>query len=157
MLAFDIETTGLKPESCEVTCICACDTDAGVALTIIPPLGQPVEPFFALLDCAERLCAFNGVRFDLPFLQARSQLSMLYSSHPRQLSMLYSSHPRQLTNTAGKIWALQRACGGLGAQACRPIRGELPGVRQGLLAQRSACSQRGTPVFARPTLRPTCA
>ena len=37
--------------------------------------GDTPEAFFALLDGADRLCAFNGARFDLPFLQARYNLA----------------------------------------------------------------------------------
>lgn len=69
MLAFDIETTSLEPAPGRVTCICACDPDAGVELTILTAVGEDPEPFFQLLDDAERICAFNGARFDIPFLQ----------------------------------------------------------------------------------------
>jgi len=73
MLAFDLETTGLDPEVDDVTCACAYDPDAGVDLTFFfqGGDGDTPEAFFALLDGAPRLCAFNGARFDLPFLQAR--------------------------------------------------------------------------------------
>lgn len=73
MLAFDLETSGLDPEVDEVTCACAYDPDAGVDLTFYfrGGAGDTPEAFFALLDQSPRLCAFNGARFDLPFLQAR--------------------------------------------------------------------------------------
>lgn len=87
VLAFDIETTGLDPERCEVTCACAYD-GAGVERTFVfEPAGPRrsdhprdygfaggwghPEEFMALLDAAPRLCAFNGVRFDVPFLCRR--------------------------------------------------------------------------------------
>lgn len=73
MLAFDLETSGLDPEVDEVTCACAYDPDAGVDLTFYfrGADGDTPDAFFALLDDAPRLCAFNGARFDLPFLQTR--------------------------------------------------------------------------------------
>lgn len=70
MLAFDLETTGLDPASDEVTCACAYDPENGVDI-IFFFARDPPEAFFELLDRAQRLCAFNGARFDLPFLQAR--------------------------------------------------------------------------------------
>lgn len=78
MLAFDLETTGLDPRTCNVTCACAYDPDAGIDRLFFfarPEHCDPFEEFFALLDSAERLCAFNGARFDIPFLQARYGLS----------------------------------------------------------------------------------
>jgi hypothetical protein len=77
MLAFDLETTGLDPEVDEITCACAYDPDAGVDRTFFfrGEAGDTPEALFALLDASERLCAFNGARFDLPFLQVRYALS----------------------------------------------------------------------------------
>lgn len=69
MLAFDIETTSLEPAPGRVTCICACDPDTGTELTVLTAVGEDPEPFFQLLDAGERICAFNGARFDIPFLQ----------------------------------------------------------------------------------------
>ena len=70
MLAFDIETTGVCPRRGHVTCACAYDPEAGVERTFYFGAGQTgdAEEFMGLLDGAPRLCAFNGVRFDLPFL-----------------------------------------------------------------------------------------
>lgn len=79
LLAFDIETTGLDPSQCHVTAACVYGLDS---------LGNPIqqtflfkgiqaytqadldsaERFMALLDASPRLCAFNGIRFDIPFL-----------------------------------------------------------------------------------------
>ena len=74
MLAFDLETTGLDPAAHAVTCACAYDPLSGIDVTFFPPLGDDLQPFFALLDAAPVLCAFNGARFDIPFLQTRYQL-----------------------------------------------------------------------------------
>ena len=75
MLAFDIETTGLRIGEDRVTCACAYDPSAGVErgfnLARGPEEGDDAEEFFGLLDRADRLCAFNGVAFDVPFLQAQ--------------------------------------------------------------------------------------
>jgi hypothetical protein len=72
MLAFDIETTGLDARACAVTA--ACVYGDGVASTYLFRNEDPAadllerERFMAELDAAPRLCAFNGVRFDVPFL-----------------------------------------------------------------------------------------
>jgi hypothetical protein len=71
VLAFDIETTGLDAETCEVTCACAYDPDRGVERSFVFSQGGDPAEFMALLDDAPLLCAFNGVRFDLPFLARR--------------------------------------------------------------------------------------
>jgi hypothetical protein len=73
MLAFDIETTGLDPSTNTVTAACAYDPARGIEKTFIfNPTSDVVEDpqnFLALLDAAPVICAFNGARFDLPFMQ----------------------------------------------------------------------------------------
>ena len=79
MLAFDLETTGLHPSTCLITCAAVYDPDAGVEQVFLfarlneerelVPMLDRAEEFMALLDGADRLCAFNGARFDLPFVQ----------------------------------------------------------------------------------------
>ena len=68
VLAFDIETTGLEAEFCDVTCACAYDPDRGVERSFVFALGDSPGEFMSLLDEAPLLCAFNGVRFDIPFM-----------------------------------------------------------------------------------------
>lgn len=68
VLAFDIETTGLDADACEVTCACAYDPARGVERSFLFALGDSPDEFMSLLDEAPLLCAFNGVRFDIPFL-----------------------------------------------------------------------------------------
>lgn len=75
MLAFDIETTGLDRKSCEITIVCAEDFVSGRVYNyefskaraegsdIAALTKKMIEDF----DAAPSLCAFNGVRFDLPF------------------------------------------------------------------------------------------
>lgn len=69
MLAFDLETTGLDPRTDRITCASAYDPASGIARTFVLARGDDPAEFLALLDSADRLCAFNGARFDLAFLQ----------------------------------------------------------------------------------------
>lgn len=69
MLAFDLETTGLDPHTDKITCASAYDPDAGIERAFLLCRGDDPEEFLALLDSADRLCAFRGGGFDLPFLQ----------------------------------------------------------------------------------------
>jgi hypothetical protein len=82
MLAFDIETTGLDPDGHDmhgrkirVTCVCLCN-GVGLARTFIfkgkeAPTKEDLafrQEVIAHLNAAPRLCAFNGIRFDIRFL-----------------------------------------------------------------------------------------
>ena len=69
MLAFDLETTGLDPRTDKITCASAYDPDAGIDRAFLLCAGEDPAEFLALLDSADRLCAFRGGGFDLPFLQ----------------------------------------------------------------------------------------
>ena len=72
MLAFDIETlTGLDPmqPGNRVTVAAVYDPARGIERVFNFLRGDDPEAFFAVLDEAERLCAFNGARFDIPFIQ----------------------------------------------------------------------------------------
>jgi hypothetical protein len=71
MLAFDLETSGLDPARDRITCAAAYDPDAGVERVFIFDRGDDPDEFMRLLDAADRLCAFNGASFDLPFIQQR--------------------------------------------------------------------------------------
>lgn len=71
VLAFDIETTGLDAATCDVTCACAYDPERGIERSFVFSQGGSPEEFMALLDEAPLLCAFNGVRFDIPFVAAK--------------------------------------------------------------------------------------
>jgi RNase_H superfamily len=78
MLCFDIETTGLNAHHDRVTCVCMYDQDTDLRQAYVfdhPPTSQDTlskrDEVMGLLDHAGRLCAFNGARFDLPFI-ARS-------------------------------------------------------------------------------------
>lgn len=69
MLSFDLETTGLNPRTDRITCAAAYDPDAGIDRAFLLGRGEDPSEFLALLDAADRLCAFNGARFDLAFLR----------------------------------------------------------------------------------------
>lgn len=70
ILAFDIETTGLSEQD-TVTCVCAYDPDRNIDFRMCTPDGSKCDAFVRLLDEAPALCAFNGVKFDVPFLSRR--------------------------------------------------------------------------------------
>jgi hypothetical protein len=78
MLAFDIETTGLDPAKCVVTVVCTEDYLTGeqrayefarVRDETPEDVAELCEAMARQLDAATSLCAFNGVRFDIPFLE----------------------------------------------------------------------------------------
>lgn len=71
MLAFDIETTGLNFRTCEITAACVYDGANGFNRTFIFPNGDSPEEFMSLLDNADTICAFNGARFDIPFIETQ--------------------------------------------------------------------------------------
>jgi hypothetical protein len=86
MLAFDIETTGLDRERCQVTVVCTEDFRTGERrayefgrVAAEGDCGLQRDRLAAALveafDGAESLCAFNGVRFDVPFLFKALRLS----------------------------------------------------------------------------------
>lgn len=74
MLAFDIETTGLGPSD-TITVACAYDPVNSIRRTFIFAVDGSVDEFVDLLDSADVLCAFNGARFDIPFMQRAWSLS----------------------------------------------------------------------------------
>lgn len=77
MLVFDIETTGLDPEHSVVTIVCTEDFETGERRAYEFARVRACEPeneellkteLIQAFDEADSLCAFNGVRFDIPFL-----------------------------------------------------------------------------------------
>jgi hypothetical protein len=84
MLAFDIETTGLDPAHSVVTVVCTEDFHTGERRAYEFGRVRACEPqnearlreeLICAFDTAEALCAFNGVRFDIPFLHTALKLS----------------------------------------------------------------------------------
>ena len=78
MLAFDIETTGLSPAHAVVTCVCAEDFRSGKRYSFEYARIKKQSPeqladmntaLVCLFEEASSLCAFNGIRFDLPFME----------------------------------------------------------------------------------------
>lgn len=74
MLSFDIETTGLQKAD-TITAACAYDPERGICATFIFARGDDPNEFIRLLDEADQLCAFNGARFDIPFMRKEWCLS----------------------------------------------------------------------------------
>ena len=75
MLTFDIETTGLNGYKDSVTCICFHDSETEQQTSLVfnqEPHSedslQKQKQAKMLLDTASVLCAFNGAKFDIPFL-----------------------------------------------------------------------------------------
>lgn len=76
-LCFDIETTGLDALRDEVTMICSQDLATGrrTSYNFGLPSSQDqsvdalIQELIEDFDEADCLCAFNGIRFDLPFMQ----------------------------------------------------------------------------------------
>jgi hypothetical protein len=73
MVAFDIETEGFDPHKQRITAAAVHD---GLGLSKVYVFkGEDAEEdaalrdeFLSILDAAPRLCAFNGVRFDIPYI-----------------------------------------------------------------------------------------
>ena len=76
MVAFDIETEGLDPKTKRITAAAVYDGN-GLSKTFVFKGKSKEEDealqeeFLSILDAAPRLCAFNGVRFDIPFIIRR--------------------------------------------------------------------------------------
>lgn len=74
MLAFDIETEGLDKYTHRITVACVLDPDRGISESFVflqadqDACRSSVERFLQHLDEAEMLCAYNGARFDIPFI-----------------------------------------------------------------------------------------
>jgi hypothetical protein len=71
MLAFDLETTGLDPVRDTITCAAVYDPEKGIEEIFFFVCEDEREAFMCLLDDADRLCAFNGAGFDIPFIVAK--------------------------------------------------------------------------------------
>jgi DNA polymerase III alpha subunit (gram-positive type) len=81
-LCFDIETTGLDAARDDVTMVCCEDVATGERTTynfgILCKRNEScdklLESLIRQFDEATCLCAFNGIRFDLPFLHQALQI-----------------------------------------------------------------------------------
>ena len=71
MVAFDIETMGFNPSKERITAAAVHDGQ-GLSKVFVFKGGEEDEAlkdeFLSILDAAPRLCAFNGVRFDIPYI-----------------------------------------------------------------------------------------
>jgi DNA polymerase III epsilon subunit-like protein len=71
MLSFDIETTGLNKKKDRITVASVYDPDRNIKKSfnfMLDDRDSNISEFLAHLDDAVYLCAFNGVRFDIPFI-----------------------------------------------------------------------------------------
>ena len=73
MLCVDIETTGLDPNTCDITVAAVFDEECNIKrvfnfLTCTDRSALVFE-FLELLDGAIMLCMYNGIKFDIPFIQ----------------------------------------------------------------------------------------
>ena len=84
MLAFDIETTGLDPNCSRVTVVCTECFHTGekvayeferVSFEEPHNYNSLVQEMIQAFNQASSLCAFNGIQFDLHFLQEAFQIS----------------------------------------------------------------------------------
>jgi hypothetical protein len=76
MLAFDLETTGLDPVRDRITCAAVYDPACGIERIFFFREACESDEFMRLLDDADRLCAFNGADFDIPFIAAQLGASL---------------------------------------------------------------------------------
>ena len=79
MVAFDIETEGFDPTRQRITAAAVHDGD-GLSKVFVFKNEDPEadralrDEFISILNAAPRLCAFNGVRFDIPYIIRHWQL-----------------------------------------------------------------------------------
>ena len=73
MLGFDIETMGLRPKEHEITVAAISDFESGqrTCFNFLTDGPDAPEKFMVCLDQATSLCAFNGAKFDIPFIVER--------------------------------------------------------------------------------------
>ena len=73
MVAFDIETEGLNPLKQRITAAAVFDGNGLCKVFVFKDEDKEEdlsmrEEFLSILDAAPRLCAFNGIRFDIPYI-----------------------------------------------------------------------------------------
>ena len=73
MVAFDIETLGFDPVKDRITAAAVYDGNGLSKVFVFKNEDREQDAalrdeFLAILDAAPRLCAFNGVRFDIPYI-----------------------------------------------------------------------------------------
>ena len=73
MVAFDIETGGIDPALWPITAVAVYNGDGLSKAFVFKGEDEEEdakyrEEFLAILDAAPRLCAFNGIRFDIPYI-----------------------------------------------------------------------------------------
>jgi len=78
MLCVDIETTGLDPNTCDITVAAVFDEECNVKRVFnfftCVDRSVLVSEFLDILDSATMLCMYNGIKFDIPFIQTAFQV-----------------------------------------------------------------------------------
>jgi len=166
MLAFDIETTGLRVGLDVVTVVCACGTVGGRFVERVFNFARDgkeahADECKALLNAADVLCAVNGLRFDIPFLATYLGLAdaetlswMLKLYDPCEVcASTRVAHVAVAENLRRKCgccmggqshWRKWRPCSTWGAkrrQVCRPLA--WPRRVGGASSRHIACKTRG--------------
>lgn len=87
MLGMDIETTGLSKQRDRITVTAIYDEEGGVSetfcfvelqntqLVYVKDFEHIAERFMQFLDEADLICVFNGIGFDIPFIQQQFNVS----------------------------------------------------------------------------------
>jgi DNA polymerase elongation subunit (family B) len=104
MLAFDIETQGLESYKDGITVAAVYDIEKGVetVYNIQRDGDVAVQGFLCALDEADRICSYNGVKFDIQFIADRCKVSPLrYEAWILKLTDLFEVYRTVLQSTAG--------------------------------------------------------
>jgi hypothetical protein len=110
MLAFDIETTGLKPGRDMITIVCTEDFKTGQqkayefgrlqAAGDVDGYERAKSEMIEELTAATTLCAFNGLAFDIPFIAKTFQVDEdVVASWKRKLSDIFVYCKRMYMHT----------------------------------------------------------
>lgn len=110
MLAFDIETTGLKPGRDKITIVCTEDFQTGrqtsyefgrlEAAGDVDGYERAKSEMLEELTGATTLCAFNGLAFDIPFIAKTFQVDEdVVASWKRKLSDIFVHCKRMYMHT----------------------------------------------------------
>lgn len=110
MLAFDIETTGLKPGRDKITIVCTEDFKTGQqksyefgrleAAGDVDGYERAKSEMLEELTSATTLCAFNGLAFDIPFIAKTFQVDEdVVASWKRKLSDIFVYCKRMYMHT----------------------------------------------------------
>lgn len=103
----DIETTGLRPEDCELTVI-GIYRENGSDEEVIQMVGDEISrsKLIDALDNTSKLYTYNGSRFDLPFI--KTKLGIDLTTHCTHEDLMYACWKRKLK---GGLKSVERQLG----------------------------------------------